>query len=94
MTQAEMEKALPLHNPIDRLEPLAKARIPVLHIHGDIDKLVPLDKNSQALHDRYRALGGPAELIVVPGKGHEVVAAFFEEARLVEFLKAGELRPK
>ena len=27
--------------------------------HGDADKLVPLDKNSQVLRDRYQALGGP-----------------------------------
>lgn len=89
MTVAELEKALPQHNPIDRLEPLAKARVPILHIHGDADKLVPLDKNSQVLHDRYVALGGPVKLIVVAGKGHEAMAAYFEEPRLVAFLKAG-----
>jgi pimeloyl-ACP methyl ester carboxylesterase len=94
LTEAELQKALPQHNPIDRLEPLAKARVPILHIHGDVDKLVPLDKNSQALYDRYRALGGPVELIVVPGKGHEAVPAFFEEPRLVNFLKAGGLPAK
>jgi dipeptidyl aminopeptidase/acylaminoacyl peptidase len=89
VTIEEMEKTLPQHNPIDRLEPIAKARIPILHIHGNVDKLVPLDKNSQVLHDRYRALGGPITLIVVPDKGHEAVPAFFEEPRLVEFFKAG-----
>lgn len=89
MSEAELEKVLPLHNPIDRLEPLAKSRIPILHVHGDVDKLVPLEKNSQVVQDRYRALGGQAEVIVMAGKGHEAVDAFFREPRMVEFLKVG-----
>ncbi len=89
MTVADLEKVLPQHNPIDRLEPLAKAHIPILHIHGDADKLVPLDQNSQALRDRYVALGGRMELIIIHGKGHEAVPEYFQEPQLVEFLKAG-----
>lgn len=38
VSEAELEKDLAQHNPIDRLEPLAKASIPILHIHGDADK--------------------------------------------------------
>jgi hypothetical protein len=34
------------------------------------------------------------KLIVVAGKGHEAITAFFEEPRLVEFLKAGGFSPK
>lgn len=94
LTVAELEKVLAQHNPVDRLEPLAKARVPVLHIHGDSDKVVPLEANSKALIDRYRELGGPAEVIVVAGKGHEAVKEFFEEPRMVEFLKAGGLPVK
>jgi pimeloyl-ACP methyl ester carboxylesterase len=89
LTVEEMEKALPRYNPIDRLEPLAKAHIPILHIQGDADKAVPLEKNSQVVHDRYKALGGQIELIIIPGKGHEAIPAYFEEPRMVEFLKAG-----
>jgi dipeptidyl aminopeptidase/acylaminoacyl peptidase len=89
LSLAEMEESLPQHNPIDRLEPLARAKIPILHVHGDADRAVPIDKNSQALHDRYRALGGPVKLIVVPGKGHEAIPEYFEEPRMVEFLKVG-----
>ncbi|MCH2593942.1 MAG: hypothetical protein MKZ85_13105, partial [Pedosphaera sp.] len=33
-------------NPIDRLEPLAKAGIPILHIVGDADSVVPITENS------------------------------------------------
>jgi len=86
MTQEELEKHLAEHNPIDRLEPLAKAGVPILHIHGDVDKLVPLEKNGQVVHDRYKKLGGKMELIIVPGKGHEAVKEFFEDQRLVEFM--------
>jgi dipeptidyl aminopeptidase/acylaminoacyl peptidase len=88
-TVEDLEKHLAEHNPIDRLAPLAKAGIPILHIHGDVDKLVPLEKNSQVVHDRYKELGGKMEIIVVPGKGHEAVKEFFEDQRLVDFMAAG-----
>ena len=37
---------LRLHNPVERLAPLAKAKVPIFHIHGDRDKVVPLKENS------------------------------------------------
>ena len=89
MTLEEMEKELAQHNPVDRLEPLAKLHIPIMHIHGDTDKPVPLEKNSQALYDRYCALGGPMRLIIVRGEGHAAIPAYFQEPRMVEFLLAG-----
>ncbi|MCX7825310.1 MAG: exo-alpha-sialidase [Verrucomicrobiae bacterium] len=55
-------------------------------VHGDSDKVVPLEKNSQAIHDRYRALGGPMELVVVPGQGHNYHPAFFESEKMLEFI--------
>jgi predicted amidohydrolase len=85
MTPEQFRERLAEHNPIDRLAPLAKARVPILHLHGDVDMLVPLAPNSGALIDRYRALGGPGELEVIYGKGHEEVAEFFESPRLLEF---------
>jgi predicted esterase len=87
LTPAELETQLARHNPIDRLEPLAKAGVPILHIHGDADAVVPLAKNSQVLFDRYTALGGKMKLIVVPGKGHAEIPAYFQEPKLVSFLK-------
>ena len=76
------------NNPIDRLAPLAKAKVPILHLHGDVDTVVPLARNSGELIRRYRALGGPGDLIVVPGKGHQVCDDFFHSQRLVDFLLA------
>jgi alpha-beta hydrolase superfamily lysophospholipase len=86
MTEAQLQEHLREHNPIDRLAPLAAERVPLLHLHGDADKAVPLEANSGELIRRYRAFGGPAELVVVNGKGHEEVPEFFQSARLLEFL--------
>ena len=89
MTAEELEKQLAEHNPIERLKPLAKAGIPILHIHGNADRVVPLEKNSQVVHDRYHALGGDIKLIIVPGKGHAEIPEYFREPRLVQFLLNG-----
>lgn len=59
--------------------------MPLFHLHGDHDKVVPLADNSGLLASRYRELGGPIELVVVPGKGHEVVPELWEDPRLAEF---------
>ncbi|MCX6625844.1 MAG: prolyl oligopeptidase family serine peptidase [Acidobacteria bacterium] len=85
MTESGLEQHLHEHNPIDRLAPLARERVPLLHLHGNADKTVPLEANSGELIRRYRALGGPAELVVVNGKGHEEIPEFFQSARLLEF---------
>ena len=57
-------------NPIDRLEPLAKAGIPILHIVGDADSVVPITENSNIIEKRYRALGGTIKVIHKKGVGH------------------------
>jgi predicted esterase len=57
-------------NPIDNLEPLAKAKIPLYHIHGTADETVPLQPNSEELARRYRALGGRIQLEIIPGGKH------------------------
>lgn len=72
-------------NPIDNLGPLAKAGVRILHIHGDKDELVPMAENSTELARRYEALGGKAEIVVMPGLGHGGTE-FYESERFVEFL--------
>jgi pimeloyl-ACP methyl ester carboxylesterase len=85
MTHEELTAKIKQHNPIERLAPLAKAKVPVMHLHGDNDKVVPLEKNSGELIKRYQDLGGPGELEVISGKGHAEIAEFFESEKLLEF---------
>jgi predicted esterase len=59
--------------------------VPILHLHGNADKVVPLEKNSGEMARRYKKLGGEMELVVIEGKGHEVCPEFFHSQRLLEF---------
>jgi hypothetical protein len=86
LSPEEFLARLPEYNPIERLAPIAKAKVPILLIHGDADKAVPLEQNSKVVCDRYRALGGPVELVIVPGKGHQNDPGFFESERMLRFL--------
>lgn len=86
LTVERLTSELAQHNPIDRLAALAAARIPLFAIHGDADKLVPLDQNSAVVRDRYVALGGDMTLLVPPGQGHSMWSGFFESEELVAFV--------
>ena len=57
-------------NPIDNLAPLAEAKVPLLHVYGDADDVVPWDENTGILAERYKKLGGDITLIAKPGVGH------------------------
>jgi LmbE family N-acetylglucosaminyl deacetylase len=57
-------------NPIDNLEPLAKAGVPLLHVCGGADETVPIDENTRVLESRYKQLGGKIDVIIKPGVGH------------------------
>jgi pimeloyl-ACP methyl ester carboxylesterase len=83
---ADLEAQLTRHNPIDRLEPLARARVPLFVIHGDQDKLVPLEANSGLVRSRYQALGGMFEWVVPAGQGHNMWTGFFQSPELVAFV--------
>ncbi len=83
----ELEAHLPEHNPVDRLAALAKAGVPLFAIHGDVDAVVPLEKNSGLLKNRYTALGGSMQLIIPPGQGHNMWPGFFQCTELVQFVK-------
>ena len=59
-----------LGNPVDNLAALAKHQVPLLHVYGDADDVVPADENTTLLAKRYQALGGNITLIAKPGVGH------------------------
>lgn len=72
-------------NPVDNTAPLAKAGVKVLHIHGDKDTLVPLGANSAVFIERFKASGGDAALVTLPGLGHGG-KEFYESRRGIDFL--------
>lgn len=88
MTKEQLTAKLIKHNPIDRLAPLAKAKVPIFHIHGDSDRVVPLDKNSAVVKKRYDQLGGEMELEVFKGQGHNMWSGWFNSQKLVDFVIA------
>lgn len=92
MTAAQLAETLAEHNPIERLQPLAAARVPVYHIHGDCDTVVPIEKNSGELAQRYKQLGGEITLQVINGQGHNMWAGWFECKELVDFVIAHAYR--
>jgi len=75
-------------NPVDNLAPIAKAKLPLLLVYGDSDKVVPHKENSEIVYDRYKALGGPVDRVVKAGGDHHPhglpdprpVVEFFEKA--------------
>lgn len=57
-------------NPVDNLAPLAAAKVPLLHVYGDADEVVPWDENTGVVAERYKKLGGNITLIAKPGVKH------------------------
>ena len=84
----ELTAQLTEHNPIDRLAALAKAKVPLFAIHGDVDKVVPLEANSGEVRKRYETLGGEMQLLIPAGQGHNMWPGFFQCQELVDFVIA------
>lgn len=57
-------------NPVDNLRPLAAAGIPLLHVVGDADRVVPVAENTAIVEKRYKELKGSIEVIHKEGVGH------------------------
>jgi predicted esterase len=88
MNEEQLGAKLAEYNPIERLEPLSKAHIPIFHIHGDSDKVVPLEENSGELARRYRMRGGEITLKIIEGQGHNMWSGWFQCQELVDFVVA------
>lgn len=58
-------------NPIDRLEALVKAEIPLIHVVGDTDQVVPVAENTEVIEKRYKQLGGSITVLHKAGVGHK-----------------------
>ena len=74
-------------NPVDNLTPLAKAGIPLLHVVGDADAVVPVEENAGVVEARYTELGGRVTVIHKPGVGHHP-HGLDDSAPIVEFVLA------
>lgn len=57
-------------NPVDNVAPIVKARIPLVHLFGDADEVVPWEENTGVMAERVSTLGGKIKLIRKPGCGH------------------------
>lgn len=86
MTEPELVAKLAEFNPIDNLQGLLANKVPIFAVHGDKDVLVPYDLNTKLLKERYEAGGGSIQVIVIPGKGHQVDPTFFACQELVDFV--------
>ena len=79
-------------SPIDILEPLARAKVPLLHVVGDADDVVPVARNTAVLAERYKALGGEITVIHKPGVGH--VHGLDDPTPIIQFLLRNTILPE
>ncbi|MBL9171254.1 MAG: hypothetical protein JNN07_26210 [Verrucomicrobiales bacterium] len=91
--QSEAEALAYRRNPIDTLAPLAAAGVPLLHVYGDADEVVPWDENTGILAERYKKLGGTIQLIAKPGVGHHP-HGLDDSTPIVEFILKNSLPPR
>lgn len=73
-------------NPVDNLKPLAEAKVPLLHVFGDADEVVPWEENTGLVAERYKAFGGSIELIRKPGVKHHP-HGLEDSTPIVEFIR-------
>ena len=72
-------------NPIDHLKPLAEKQVPLLHIVGAADTVVPVAENTTIVEQRFKRLGGKIQVISKPGIGHHP-HSLKDPAKIVEFV--------
>ena len=57
-------------NPLNHAAKIAQADIPVLHVVGDADDIVPVSENTALFEAEMKRLGAPITVIHKPGIGH------------------------
>lgn len=57
-------------NPLDKVEKVARFRIPIIVVAGDADTAVPFLENSAILERKYKEYNGKIKMIVKAGIGH------------------------
>ena len=79
-------------NPVDNLEPLAKAKVPLFLLVADADDVVPYPENSAIVNERYKKLGGPVSVLIKHGLGHHP-HGLADPTPVVEFILKQTLPP-
>jgi S-formylglutathione hydrolase FrmB len=77
-------------SPIDKIDTVAKAGIPIILVQGDADTAAVYSKHGEILYKRYTELGAEIKLIMKPGGGHHPhslenplpIVEYLEEKRL------------
>lgn len=57
-------------NPVDCASIISKAKIPVIHVVGDADQVVPVAENTSIFEERMKKLNSPITIIHKPGVDH------------------------
>ena len=94
LTAEQLTADLAMHNPVDRLAGLAEASVPIFHLHGDRDQVVPLIENSAIVAEKYKEFGGEMTLEIVAGQGHNMWSGWFQSETLVDFVLTSLGRPR
>jgi len=76
---------------LDRMAPLARAGVPLIHVCGDADQSVPFEDHTEEFARRYRKLGGVIEVIVKKGGGHHP-HSLRDPAPIVRFILQAQTR--
>ncbi|MGZ0655690.1 alpha/beta hydrolase family protein [Coraliomargarita sp. W4R72] len=82
--QAVVYNQQPLSKEI--LKPIVTAGIPVLHVCGDCDEVVPFEENTQLLRQQFKELGGCYQEIMVPGGKHHP-HGLLDPTPIIEFIE-------
>jgi pimeloyl-ACP methyl ester carboxylesterase len=80
-------------NPVDNLKPLADKAVPLLHVYGDADPVVPCDENTGVVAKRYRKMGGSITLMPKAGVGHHP-HGFTDPKPIVDFIMKNAGHPE
>jgi len=62
---------------------IANVRVPLLIQHGDADRVIPVDQGRKL----YDMANEPKELVILPGRGHDVIGSPDVWAREVQFFR-------
>jgi pimeloyl-ACP methyl ester carboxylesterase len=58
------------NNPVDNCVRIGKAKIPVIHVYGDADTVVPYEENTAIVAKKIKKAGGTIKIIRKKGIGH------------------------